>query len=293
MNRVLLVLAFASVSVYAQDPGTDMSQQMSQQATQSAIEMQQQMIQTTNQVIQQMNDVSSSYFPQSYGPVVGTAATPTFSVRSGKVSPDTVMTIKSATHYATIYFTTDGWTPNANSPHYTGPIHITKDTHIQAIAIGPNLLRSPVARADYQIKSANLPSVPAAPAPPLTLEDGVLRAGTQLRLVTSGQLSSKTAQVGDKVPLVLDEDVTEGGKIVISKGTPVEATVTVADPSGRRGLPGDLVFELRALDIHGKTVQLSGREILEGGDRRDGENAEIVPNMVVMAHVIADVKLRP
>jgi hypothetical protein len=293
MKRVLLALVFASVSTHAQDPGTALAQQAAQQATQSAIQMQQQMIQTTNQVLQQMSDISSGYFPQSSGPVIGVAATPTFSVSSGKVAPDTVVTIKSATHYATIYFTTDGWTPNATSSHYTGPIRITRNTHIQAIAIGPNLLRSPVARVDYLTQSPQLPAVPEGPAAPLLISDDVLHAGTRLRLTTSAEVSSKTAGVGDKVPLVLDQDVKTGQEVVAAKGTPVEAVLTVADPAGRRGLPGDLVFEVHALSIQGKSVQLSGREILEGGSSRDSKDAVIDPNMTVMATVVADTPLKP
>lgn len=299
MKRILLVLVFASVSVYAQDPGADMAQQAAQaaqqaaqQATQTAIQMQQQAI-LTNQIVQQMSDVSSMYFPQSSGPVVGVAAAPTFSARSGKVAPDTIITIKSATHYATIYFTTDGWTPNATLPRYTGPIHITGETHIQAIAVGPNLLRSPVARADYWTQSPQRAAASAGPAPPILIQDGALRAGTPLRLATNAEVSSKTAEVGDKVPLVLDQDVNAGDEVVAAKGTTVEAVLTVADAAGKHGLPGDLVFEVRALTVQGKTVQLSGREILEGGTGRDSQDAVINPKMIVMAVVAADAKLRP
>lgn len=292
MKRIFLVLVLASASAYAQDPGFDAAQQAVQQANQ----MQQQMIQTTNQVVQQMNDISSSYFPQSSGPVVGVAATPTFSVRSGKVAPDTIVTIKSATHYATVYYTTDGWTPNANSPHYTGPIHITANTQIQAIAIGPNLLRSPVARANYWTQSPQTAAPTVDSAPPLLIQGNILRAGTILQLATSAEVNSKTAEVGDKVPLVLDQDVKQGDQVVAARGTPVDAILTVADPAGKHGVPGDLVFEVRAIGIAGKTVQLSGREILEGAEgsiRRNSQDAVIDPKMIVMATVAADAHLKP
>lgn len=292
MKSILLALVFAAVCAYGQDPGIDLGQQAAQQATQQAIQMQQQQIQISNQVIQQMNDVSSLYFPQSSGPVIGVAATPTFSVKSGKVAPDTVVTMKSATHYATIYFTTDGWTPNATSPHYTGPIHITGETHIQAIAIGPNTLRSPVARADYWTKSPQIPAAQAEPAQPVLVQDGVLRAGTPLRLASGAEVSSKTAEVGDKVSLLLDQEVKAGDKVVAAAGTPVDAVLTVADPASRR-LPGDLVFEVRSFDIGGKTVRLAGREILEGDTGHDHQDAVISPKMIVMATVAVDTKLTP
>ncbi len=50
--------------------------------------------------------------------------------------------IRSETHYATLYYTTNGWTPTTQSAKYTGPITINSNTHLEVIAVGPNFVRS-------------------------------------------------------------------------------------------------------------------------------------------------------
>jgi hypothetical protein len=297
MKFLLLLFVFACTSAYGQDAGAMAAQQandLAQQATQQALQMQQQNIQTTNMIMQQMmTSASDIYFPQSSGPVIGFALPPAFSFKSGKVASGSQVVIRSPTHYATIYYTTDGWTPNARSPRYTGPITITREMRIQAIAVGPNLLHSSVARADYWVTApSKTPAATTAPIPAL-IANGVLHAGTPLHLTTGAEISSNTAEVGDKIPLLLDQDVKVGDSVVAAKGTPVNAVLTVADPAGRRGVPGDLVFEVRSLNVQGKTIHLNGGEILEGGTGRERMNAVIEPGMAVIATVAVDSPLRP
>ena len=76
---------------------------------------------------------------------------PRFSADSGRVAKGTSVRIKCPTHYAVIYYTTDGWTPTTASTRYTGPIEVNGDTAIQAIAIAPNLTKSIVSRAQYKV----------------------------------------------------------------------------------------------------------------------------------------------
>lgn len=297
MKPLLPLLVFACSFATAQDPGAMAAQQAAdmaqQQATQTALQMQQQSIQTTNLIMQQMSSASDFYFPQSSGPVVGSALPPAFSFKSGKVAQGSQVTLKSPTHFATIYYTTDGWTPNAHSARYTGPITITGETHIQAVAVAPNLLHSSVARADYWITApSRTPASTPEPVPALNTS-GILHVGTQLHLRTSSEVSSKTAEVGDKVPLLLDQDVTVDDAVIAPKGTPVNATLTVADTAGKRGVPGDLVFEVNSFSVKGKTVHLAGGEILEGGSGRDSSDAVIEPGMPVIATVAADTSLKP
>ncbi len=170
------------------------------------------------------------------------------------------MRIKCPTHYAVIYYTTDGWTPTTASTRYTGPIEVNGDTAIQAIAIAPNLTKSIVSRAQYKVAGNN-----AATAVMPVATDGVLHAGT---LSADGERSgdSKTAQVGDKLTLRLEQDVMVGDRVAIAKGTTVEATITHADPSRHIGVPGDLVFEVHDLVADGLRIPLEGGETLEGPD---------------------------
>lgn len=226
---LLAMLVFGCHPSYSQDPGMDAANQAAQIASQISLQAQQEQIiqqMNTTNLINLQNTMNMFDFPESTGPVIGSAIKPNFSVKSGKVDPGTIVRLQSPTHYATIYYTTDGWSPTAASRRYAGPITVDADTHIQALAVGPNLLHSPVVRADYWT-TAPSKSPASAPAPaPAIVTDGVLHAGTPLHLTTTAEISSKTAQVGDKVSLALDQDVNVGNTVVLAKGTPVDAILT-------------------------------------------------------------------
>jgi multidrug efflux pump subunit AcrA (membrane-fusion protein) len=208
---------------------------------------------------------------------------PKFSVESGPVIAGTKVRITSETHYATLYYTTTGWTPTTQSAKYTGPITINSDTHLQVIAVGPNFQRSAVERAEYKVSNSPPPISEGVVVVP---EDGVLRAGTPVRVVFTGKdIDSDSAAVGDEISLAIDEDVKLGDRVLAPKGTHVSAALTFADP-GRGPAPGDLVFEVRAVEVGGKRVPLFGGETLEGV--KGGKNATIKPGMTAMAFVAAD-----
>ncbi len=293
MKAVLLVFVLGIASAYGQDAGMMAAQQANQitmQAQQTAQQMMDQAtissLQSTINMQQAMANTSSPGCP---GPIIGAALQPTFSVKEGKVAAGTQVRIKSATHYATIYYTTDGWSPTKASMRYTGPIIINAETHIQAMALGPNLVHSSIARVDYTVDAPATPSVAQTPLN----TDGMLRAGTTLHLVTSSVVSSQTAQVGDKISLLLDQDVKAGDTVIAAKGTPVDAVITVADPAEKRDIPGDIVFEVRSINVAGKSIPLIGGETLEGEHGKKPKDAIINPGMVVTTYVSADTLLKP
>jgi len=212
---------------------------------------------------------------------------PTFSIKSGTVPAGTKIYLKSETHYATLYYTTNGWTPTTQSAKYTGPITINANTHLEVIAIGPNFQRSAVEHADYKVANSPAPVLETTVVVP---EDGTLRAGTPVRVAFAGkEIDSASASVGDEITVVLDEDVKLGGAVVAPKGSPVKAALTIADPGDGNG-PGDLVFEVHSVDVAGKRVPLFGGETLEGA--KGGKDAKITPGMTAMAFVAADVSLK-
>jgi hypothetical protein len=265
-------------------------------------DMQQASQQATQQMMQNATDTSLYS-----GPSVAIARRPAFSVKAGVVAPGTTVRIKCPTRYAVIYFTTNGWTPTPASRRYKGSIPINATTQLQAIAIAPNMVRSPIAVAKYIV------SGPVAPVFPLTLAaDGVLRARTRLHLVTNSTVNSKTAQVGDSIGILLDQDVKLGDAVVIPKETPVDAAITQADPSGHMGAPGDIAFEVDSITVRGTSVPLLGGETLEGANHYSkvrglilipvagaagllvrGDDAEIKPGMAFTVAVAEDTPLKP
>ena len=291
MKVALITLFLCSIPAFGQDDGIAAAQQ----ATQQAIQANQQAIdqatiasqQATINMQQAMANASSS--SSRPGPIIGMTSTPTYSVKKGKVAAGTQVRIKSASHYAAIYYTTSGWAPSINSIRYTGPITIGAETHLQAIAIAPNMIHSSIGRIDYTVDA---PAIKLSQTAPL-VTDGGLHAGTRLRLITSTEVSSQTAQVGDKIPLLLDQDIKVGDTVVAAKGTSVDGIFVIVDPADKRSGPGDMVFEVRTLNVQGKQIPLTGGETLEGQPGRTPKDAAIEPGMVVTVSVAADTPLKP
>ncbi|RKP57242.1 carbohydrate-binding protein [Cohnella endophytica] len=84
-------------------------------------------------------------------PLPPEAAAPTFSPAGGNYTTAQSVTLSSATAGATIKYTTDGSTPTASSPTYTGAINIAATTTVKAIATKAGMTDSAVSSATYTI----------------------------------------------------------------------------------------------------------------------------------------------
>ena len=232
------------------------------------------------------------------------AAQPVFSIGSGDAAAGFEVSIASATKDAAIYYTTDGWTPTADSARYAGPIHVGASVHLQAIAVEPQKLPSAIAEARYVVSGAGpLPQSVAA-------QDGVLRQGTELRLVTHTDIRSDEAQVGDPVALQLDEDVMAGGTVMVPKGSAAAAVLTRVERAGPNGKQGELTFQVQSVTAGDVTVPLAATRTLASPDPEAaqrlanasqvhvagalprGEDVEITPGMRLTARVRADTALK-
>jgi hypothetical protein len=210
------------------------------------------------------------------------------SIKSGTVKPGTQVRIKwRGGEYAAVYYTLDGWSPTPASARYTGPITINGPVHLQAVAEGEGWNRSPILDAEYTVPSAS-----ASSDNPVAVTGDLLPAGTVLKLKTNAEIRSDSAKAGDKVSLVLDQDVTAGGAVVIPKGTPVDAVLTQVTPSNRPHRPAMLVLAVRSLQDSRAPVKLLGIETMEGRAGQNAGEAIISPGMTLHAKVAADTKLR-
>lgn len=235
------------------------------------------------------------------------ANAPFLSLNSSDVPPGTEITISSTDPNAVIYYTTDGWTPTSASPRYTGPVTVNATTRLQAIAVVPQKLPSPVIEADYLVNGA-APRVPTD----VFVDGSVLTKGTPLLMMTATKVNSETANIGDHVSILLDQNVIAGGIIVAPKGMSVDASVAWVERSGRGGKPGMVIFKVQSFQIHGTSVPLDGILTLEApnvaaqtrrisnpdlvqisGPLPPGNPALIQPGMTFTAVVAADTPVNP
>ncbi|MFZ1084338.1 MAG: kelch repeat-containing protein [Terracidiphilus sp.] len=78
---------------------------------------------------------------------------PAFSPNGGTFTAPQTVTLSTATSGASIHYTTDGSTPSATAGTlYTGPITVSANTTIKAIAFGAGLTNSAVSSATYKFK---------------------------------------------------------------------------------------------------------------------------------------------
>jgi hypothetical protein len=317
-SSLLWLLLLLISSALGQDPGM-MAAQQAQMAAQAASQANLQMMQNAQQANQQaMQNAQSSAL--SSPPCSGCfAAKPKFSLKPGVYSTTLILKMKDSTRGAVMYYTTDGWTPTAASTRYTGPITINSTTNLQAIAISPIGGRSRVATAVYTLSGVSVTTpampvsvVPVNPAPTLSDSGKLLLArGTPVPLVFTSDVSSKTAEIGDKISVTLADDLKVGNVVLIKKGTSAVVTVTEVDGKGMMGTPGEVFFQADSLQADGVLVKLRGSAAKEGqykvgkaiglmfipmvpaGVLVRGTDAEIRPGTVFTAQVDADTLLPP
>src|ERR1017187_3990812 len=153
-----------------------------------------------------------------------------------------------------------------------------------------------------------VPNSAAAPSASVKL---LLPRGTAVPFVIASDVSSKTAEVGDKISLTLADDLKIGDVVVVKKGTPAVATVTEVDQTGMGGAPGEVFFQVDSLQAGSALVKLRGAAAKEGQDKVGksiglmfvpvvpaglfvhGKDAEIKHGAAFTAFVDADTLLLP
>ena len=88
---------------------------------------------------------------------------------------------------------------------------------------------------------------------------GTVPAGTAMIVTLDQSVSSKDAQVGQKVDGSVAQDVVANGKTVIPKGSRVSLSVASAQASGRLQTPAKLWLKIDSIIVNGKTYSVSSR----------------------------------
>ena len=92
----------------------------------------------------------------------------------------------------------------------------------------------------------------------------VLPQGTTVHLVFASAVTSKTAEVGDKIALTLDQDLVLDGVVAAPKGSPATGRVVQVDKPGFGGMPGQVNFHVDALNVRGTVIKLRRTAAIEG-----------------------------
>lgn len=93
------------------------------------------------------------------------AATPTFSPAGGTYPSPQTVTISDSTKGASIYYTTDGSAPTAQSTAYSAPVSVSASTTLDAISILSGQPNSVVGTASYVIQSPTTLALTSNPNP--------------------------------------------------------------------------------------------------------------------------------
>ena len=60
-----------------------------------------------------------------------------------------------------------------------------------------------------------------------------LAAGTPIKVITSSEVSTETGKTGDELSMILNEDITDGGRVIARRGSTVKGVISDSDPGGR------------------------------------------------------------
>ena len=170
---------------------------------------------TTIQAIAAANAYSTSPVASGVYTITPPAAAPTFSPPAGTYMTAETVTLGDATPNAVIHYTTDGSTPTAGSPIYSGPLPVGASTTIKALATASGYATGPVATAAYTIDL----SLPLAATPTFSPVPGSFDAVQYVTLTDATSNASMYYTVDGSTPTL--------GSTHYTGPIPVDASLTI------------------------------------------------------------------
>jgi len=151
--------------------------------------------------------------------------------------------------------------------------------------------RSEVRNIELNTPAAPAPAAAPVPPPPQNtndytdrdLEPGAgkfngrdrvtLPAGTQISVITTDTIDSKTANEGQTFAASIAQDVmdTDSGRVVIPKGANAELVIRSANSGGTTGT-SDLALDLQSIEVAGHNYEVSTEDIAQQGNAGIGKN---------------------
>ena len=146
--------------------------------------------------------------------------TPVYSPRPGTYASAQSVTITDTTAGAVIYYTTDGSTPISSSKLYTGPVLVSSNQTIKAIAMAPGYSNSAVGTAAYTI---------AASAPAFTPYAGTYSSAQSVSMIDATPGAAIYYSTDGSIPTSSSKLYT--GPVVVSSSQTIKA-IAVASGYG-------------------------------------------------------------
>jgi hypothetical protein len=113
---------------------------------------------------------------------------------------------------------------------------------------------------------------------PASAQTNVLKAGTEVRLATVTELSSKRSKVGQRFDLEVTDPVALSGQTVIPAGARAVGEITRSKKSGMWGKSGKLETRLLYLTVNDRRIRLTGAS----GDKGKAGTAGVVAAVVFL-----------
>ncbi len=148
------------------------------------------------------------------------AAAPVINPNGGVFTSSQNVTLSSATSSANIYYTLDGTVPTTASTVYTGPITISTDTTLRAMASGGGFVQSAVSSASFNFSNQT---------PPVTFQPGAGTYTSAPQVTLSDTDSSATIYYTTDGSTPTASSNPYSGPISISSSTTIKAIAI--DPS--------------------------------------------------------------
>jgi len=135
--------------------------------------------------------------------------------------------------------------------------------------------------------------------------------GTEISVITTEEISSKTATEGDPLTFKVEEDVVIDGNVVIRQGALVKGTVADAKKSGRMGKAGTLNVRIEStMTVDNQKIKLRATKGREGDDKtgttvalvvlfgplgflKKGKDAKIKEGTKIKAYIDEEKKVAP
>jgi hypothetical protein len=138
----------------------------------------------------------------------------------------------------------------------------------------------------------DLPAVrqaPASPAPPYrdaTDSTVTFPAGTPIVVRTVAAIDTDRNRVGDVFDALLDEALTQNGRVIAPRGSKVKGRISYAQEAGKLSGRSQLMLELTDLIVNGKTYYLRTADLVQEGSSRGKRTAATVGGTAAIGAII-------